>query len=682
MKIFRSALAPKPTSTRQLLWPLLALLVSHALAAPTLVQTLDLGAWAGTPVTIVQPPPPQPAPGFSVTGIAYDPVIGAIYVSDYASTNVYTVDAKTNSVASAVSTNGLYTIADIGPTQDVPGTAPTVVLANPLTNNWMFTGELGGAEFNGTIFVEPLTPRAMQSGAAWDPVTGNVYAADGLRYFATNNAKFLLAGGGPANAVAVHGATSRVYFASGASLVAYDGFVLSKASVKIPTTPLATIALPAQTMGLAIDANTNRIYIATGTAVEVLDASTYQHIASISGLPDQSAYFLVAGYMALPLPRPITINTATNTIFVVNSITSTISVIDGATNTVTATIAVPVPDGAIVTQPFPLPATTLLSELKPGNTYFDSVGGSLGTLGGAIASVVNEADNQLYVATVNGEVYVYALDPAASAPAFSVNGFINNPAGIPVGGVTVSATGTNGSSTAVSDSTGLFVLTGLPAGTYTVKAIAAAYSFAPNAQSVVIVAHNVAGLAFTANPPIVPVSYALSPWTLVGPGVATTGSVTLSQPAPLGGAQIALSSSDAKSAKFPSTVTVTAGQSAISFTVQGNGVSAMTTLTLSATYNGGVASTALTVAPGDSVHIISATYSKSQQVLQVKATSTNSAATMSVQNANTNTSLGAMNNLGGGNYSFQLSLATGVPTSVNVSSNLGGKTGQGVTIVP
>src|SRR5689334_16246980 len=182
-------------------WMGLALTAPAVYAQATLVQTIDLGAWNGAPVSIVQPPLPQPSPGFSLTGIAFNPSNNTIYVSDYATTNVYAIDALTKTVASAVYTNGLFTTADIGPTQDVPGTAPAVVLANPSTNRWMFTGERGGAEFNGTAFAEPLTPRSMQSGAAWDPATDNVYAADGLNWFATNNAKFLLAGGGGCNTV-------------------------------------------------------------------------------------------------------------------------------------------------------------------------------------------------------------------------------------------------------------------------------------------------------------------------------------------------------------------------------------------------------------------------------------------------------------------------------------------------
>jgi DNA-binding beta-propeller fold protein YncE len=654
----------------------------RAHAQATLTQTIDLSAWTGTPVTVVQPPPPKPAAGFSLTGIAFDPVSHTIYVSDYATTNVYLIDSATKAVSSAVYMNGLFTTADIGATQDVPGQAPTVVLANPSTNRWMFTGEGGGAEFNGTAFAEPLTPRAMQSGAAWDPATDNIYAADGLRWFATNNAKFLFAGGGACNAVTFSTATSRVYVSCNGGLGVYDGITLSQASVKIPTAPLAVVPVGAQPNGIAFNANTNRIYVAGATnrtSLDVFDASTYQTLASVAGLPDQSGDVLVAGYLGLPLPRPIAVNMRTNTIFVVNSVSSTISVFDGATNTLSGTITVPVPDGAVVSQA--LPPATQLSEIKPGNTFYNSSTGMLTTLGGAIALAVNEADNELYVANSNGTVSVFQLDPPVVSPTFSVNGTIKDAAGVPASGVTVTAQGTLGNATAMTDATGLFVLTGLAAGSYSVVPQSASFSFAPGPQTVTVTDANLRGLSFTALPPVVPVSYSLSPWTTIGAGVVTSATVTLNQPAPAGGASVTLSVSDPKAAKFPSKVTVATGQVAAVFQVQGNGVSAPTTVTLTASYNGGSASTALTVAPGDSLKVSSATYSKSQQLLQVKATSTNPAAILQLQNANNNLILGTMTNFGNGSFSFQQNLVTGVPTSVNIISNLGGKTGQGVAVI-
>src|SRR5690349_22715394 len=86
-----------------------------AYAQATLVQTIDLQTWTGVPVTVVQPPPPQPAPGFSLTSIAFNPSNHTLYVAEYATTNVYAIDTLTNSVTSAVYTNGLFSTADIGP---------------------------------------------------------------------------------------------------------------------------------------------------------------------------------------------------------------------------------------------------------------------------------------------------------------------------------------------------------------------------------------------------------------------------------------------------------------------------------------------------------------------------------------------------------------------------------------
>src|ERR1043165_402970 len=108
-----------------------------------LVQTIDLRTFTGAPVSVVQPPPPQPAPGFSLTSIAINPSTRTLYVSDYATTNIYAIDAASNAVTSAVYTNGLFSSADIGATQNLQGQAPTVVLTNPSTGRWAYMGEGG-----------------------------------------------------------------------------------------------------------------------------------------------------------------------------------------------------------------------------------------------------------------------------------------------------------------------------------------------------------------------------------------------------------------------------------------------------------------------------------------------------------------------------------------------------------
>jgi hypothetical protein len=135
-------------------------------------------------------------------------------------------------------------------------------------------------------------------------------------------------------------------------------------------------------------------------------------------------------------------------------------------------------------------------------------------------------------------------------------------------------------------------------------------------------------------------------------------------------------------------VTLAQGQTSGSFSVQGNSVSAVTAVTLTATYQGGLAplgpvsaTTTLTVAPTDTLKAaVKPTWSTSTHVLNATVTSTNPQAIVQALNANGNVPLGTMTNLGNGNYSFQTTVSS--ISSVNFKSNLGGATGQGVTVVP
>src|SRR5229473_5247626 len=91
-------------------------------------------------------------------------------------------------------------------------------------------------------------------------------------------------------------------------------------------------------------------------------------------------------------------------------------------------------------------------------------------------------------------------------------------------------------------------------------------------------------------------SISLNPTSVTG-GNSSTGTVTLSGPAPTGGAQVTLSSSNTTAARVPSSVTVAAGATSASFTVSTSAVAASTTVTISATYAGATRSASLTVTP-------------------------------------------------------------------------------------
>ena len=91
-------------------------------------------------------------------------------------------------------------------------------------------------------------------------------------------------------------------------------------------------------------------------------------------------------------------------------------------------------------------------------------------------------------------------------------------------------------------------------------------------------------------------SVTLNPTTVTGGAQSSTGTATLSGPAPTGGAQVMLSSDNA-AASVPASVTVAAGASSANFTVSTSAVTSSTPVTISASYAGVTKTASLTVAP-------------------------------------------------------------------------------------
>jgi hypothetical protein len=135
-------------------------------------------------------------------------------------------------------------------------------------------------------------------------------------------------------------------------------------------------------------------------------------------------------------------------------------------------------------------------------------------------------------------------------------------------------------------------------GTAIAGATSPAYTTPPtttgdNGVQFTVVVSNSAG-SVTSNPATLNVtqplptvsSLTLNPTGVVGGLESSTGTVTLSGPAPAGGAQVTLSSSNSGVARVPSSVTVPAGATSVTFTVNTSGVLISTSATISASYNG------------------------------------------------------------------------------------------------
>jgi hypothetical protein len=96
---------------------------------------------------------------------------------------------------------------------------------------------------------------------------------------------------------------------------------------------------------------------------------------------------------------------------------------------------------------------------------------------------------------------------------------------------------------------------------------------------------------------VVAASVTLNPTVVVG-GTSSQGTVTLTGPAPTGGATVTLTSSNTAAAQVPANVVVTAGATSATFTITTSSVSSATSSDISASFGSASPSALLTVAQG------------------------------------------------------------------------------------
>jgi hypothetical protein len=101
-------------------------------------------------------------------------------------------------------------------------------------------------------------------------------------------------------------------------------------------------------------------------------------------------------------------------------------------------------------------------------------------------------------------------------------------------------------------------------------------------------------VSLTVLPPVIS-ALSVSPASVTG-GTAVTGTVTLNGPAPVGGAQVALSDNSGATS-LPASVTVAAGATSATFSIGTSAVADNTAVTISASYGGATRTASLTVLP-------------------------------------------------------------------------------------
>jgi DNA-binding beta-propeller fold protein YncE len=604
-------------------------------------------------------------------GVAANPITNQVYITDESLSAAVILNGATNAITGE-------TFAPVGGMIGAafqPGGATSIAI-NKTKNQYIVAGGNGAIVFDG-VSNAPLAsvrPQLLAGNGLPAPVgflfmsvnetTDKMYTTDNAHIFITDLATgiFQLFVSPQTKAgetctvrgLTVNSAQNLVYASSvcqSASpvLFVFDG--ATAATVQVVDLG-ANIPLGSNVANVLYNPKSNKIYVAnyggfdvvTGTpnnpSTEVYNAVTFAHLASIPN---------VAGAMA--------VDTVLNTVYGLSD-TQALSgdgvagtVIDGNTDTLSSTI----------------PLGFVISSLQP------------------VPIAVNEATGMVYyVNSATGVISVFQ-GSLPNPGSFTVSGQLSGPA---AAGITIAAKGSV-TATTVTSAAGAYTIAGLTPGVYVVSPSAPGIFFSPLSQSVNITTANITGVNFgSLTSPIAITGMTLSPFNTIASGVTTTATVTLNEAAPAGGVSVTLSSTITKLIKIPATLTIPAGSTSASFTIQASGTNVVTPITLGATYQGSLAlqpsfaSVALTVSPGDTVHIKSATFSKSTQLITVTAASTNPQAVLQLFLASGNQLLGTFANLGSGNYSIQVPFNSGTPASINVKSNLGGSAGQGVTVTP
>jgi Subtilase family len=203
-----------------------------------------------------------------------------------------------------------------------------------------------------------------------------------------------------------------------------------------------------------------------------------------------------------------------------------------------------------------------------------------------------------------------ALNPTSVNAGNSSTGLITLNTSAPSGGVSFSLSSSN---TAVATvPANVTVPSGATAVAFQVTTSSSAAS-----TTVTISASN-SGLTHTASLTVTPqptagptlTSLTLTPSTVVG-GSPSSGLVTLSAPAPSGGALVSLTSSNPALVTVPTNVTVAAGATSAAFTAATSNVTSSATVTVAASYGGTTENGSLTVTPPPPPGTPAGTYSLS-----------------------------------------------------------------------
>jgi len=257
----------------------------------------------------------------------------------------------------------------------------------------------------------------------------------------------------------------------------------------------------------------------------------------------------------------------------------------GTSSTGTVTLNGPAPSGGAVvtlsssnTAAAQVPASVTVAANATTATFTVTTNSVAADTQLIISGTYGSTQNASFTVTATPAVLnSVSVSPASVQGGSSSTGTVTLSGPAPVGGAVVTLSSSNPAAqvpasvtVAANATTATFSVTTNSVSTDTTLTISGAYGTTQNASFIV-----------TATPAVLN-SVSVSPASVQGGG-SSTGTVTLSGPAPVGGALVTLSSSN-PAAQVPASVTVTANATTATFTVTTSAVATTTSLTISGTF--------------------------------------------------------------------------------------------------
>jgi hypothetical protein len=537
---------------------------------------------------------PAPAGGINVTlgSNSAATVPSSVTVSAGNATATFTV--TTTSVSSA--TNATISASYNGVTRTAfltitPSVALTSVSLNPAS-------VVGGAGSTGTVTLNGLAPAggstvalSSNNSSATVPASVSVAAGQNSATFAVTTSTVTSTATATISGV-LNGVTKTAALTI-TPPAALSGVSLNPASVVGGSGSTGTVTLtsaaPAGGITVTLSSNSSSATVAASVGVAAGQTSATFPVTTLPVTVTATAT-ITAAYSGVTKTAALTINppaaVALSTLTV-----SPNSVAGGATSTGTATLAANAPTGGVVvtlssnsTAATVPPSVTVAAGSKTATFTVTTTGVSAltnavltGSAGGVQKTASLEVRPPLYTTFTVAPASVGGGTPSAGTVQF---------AGVaPAGGLVVTLSSNNPLAGVPASVT---VPAGSSSATFPITTKAANYTAKPS------ITGTFQGTAISDTLTIIGLtSVAVSPRSVQG-GKTSTGTVRLTGAAPAGGVVVALSSSST-SAIVPATVTVAAGSSSKTFTINTTAVAATTTATINATLGGLTTSTTLTM---------------------------------------------------------------------------------------